>query len=130
VKFTLSPAGEIAQVSAGGAAPGLDLATAPQISAEEAVRGAYSSMSLDSPSLSPIPATLGKYTFANPRGGKLSPISAELCVFPVAANEARLAWRIFLDFGTNRYYEILLDASDGKTLLRHNLYVDLGQGNV
>ena len=43
---------------------------------------------------------------------------------------ARLAWHVYVEVGPDEWYEMLVDAHNGKLLLRHNLYVDQAQGTV
>jgi Zn-dependent metalloprotease len=67
--------------------------------------------------------------FANPIDLHLEDVLSELNIVRVG-NEARLAWHIFAEVGPEEWYEILLDASTGELLLRHNLYVSDAQGTV
>jgi hypothetical protein len=131
IKFTLSKAGEVVEVAAGDITPGLNLSTAPRLSAEEAVRAAFRAAGAESPAaLTPSADPNGRARFRNPGGDRFNPITVELSVFPLAASSARLAYRILLDIDAERYYEILVDASDGSLLFRHNLYVRGAQGTV
>ena len=67
--------------------------------------------------------------FANPLGAELEDVSAELNVLRIG-DEARLAYHIFAEVGPEEWYELLVDAQNGKLLLRSNLYVDAAQGTV
>ena len=131
IKFTLSKAGEVVEVAAGDITPGLSLSTTPRLSLEEAVRAAFRAAAAGAPAtLTPFADSHGKPGFLNPRGDRFNPITVELSVFPLTASSARLAYRVFLDIDADRYYEILVDATDGSLLFRHNLYVRGAQGTV
>ncbi|MGA9625483.1 MAG: M36 family metallopeptidase [Bryobacteraceae bacterium] len=131
IKFTLSKAGEVVEVAAGDITPGLSLSTTPRLSLEEAVRAAIRAAAAGAPAtLTPFADSNGKPGFLNPRGDRFNPITVELSVFPLTASSARLAYRVFLDIDAERYYEILVDATDGSLLFRHNLYVRGAQGTV
>ena len=131
IKFTLSKAGEVVEVAAGDITPGLSLSTTPRLSLEEAVRAAFRAAAAGAPAtLTPFADSNGKPGFLNPRGDRFNPITVELSVFPLTASSARLAYRVFLDIDAERYYEILVDATDGSLLFRHNLYVRGAQGTV
>src|SRR5262245_7551518 len=131
IKFTLNKDGEIVQVATGDMVPGLNIATAPRLTPEDAVKAAFVSIGDPvSKALSPTPDTNGKVAFLNPHGTGFSPVTAELSIFPMTASSARLAYRMFLEVDAKSWYEILLDANDGTLLFRHNLYVSAGQARV
>ena len=131
IKFTLNRAGEVIQVATGDVTPGLSLSTTPRLSPEEAVRAAFDSIGGEAPgALSRVPEAIGKDAFLNPRGDRYRPITAELSIFPMTASSARLAYRIFLEVGPESWYEILIDAENGSSLFRHNLYVFGAQARV
>jgi uncharacterized protein (TIGR03437 family) len=111
IKFTLSKAGEVIQVATGDVAPGLVLSTTPRLAADAAISAAR--------------------TAAGP-GASAAALSRvpELTVFPLNASSARLAYRVFLEVDAERYYEILIDAENGRLLFRHNLYVHAGRAQV
>ncbi|HKO45510.1 MAG TPA: M36 family metallopeptidase [Pyrinomonadaceae bacterium] len=67
--------------------------------------------------------------FANPVNPYYEDIISELNVLRIG-DTARLAWHVYVEVSADEWYEILVDAQDGKLLLRHNLYVDQAQGTV
>jgi Zn-dependent metalloprotease len=67
--------------------------------------------------------------FANPLSATNEEVLSELSVLRVG-DEARLAWHVFADVGTNEWYEILVDAGNGELLYRRNLYLFEAQGTV
>lgn len=67
--------------------------------------------------------------FANPLNPTYEDVLSELTVLRVG-DTARLAWHIYVEVGPDEWYEMLVDARNGKLLLRHNLYVDQAQGTV
>ena len=67
--------------------------------------------------------------FANPLNPHYEDIISELNVVRIG-DTARLAWHVFVEVSTDEWYELLVDAQDGRLLLRHNLYVDQAQGTV
>src|SRR5687768_1284147 len=67
--------------------------------------------------------------FANLLNPHYEDIISELNVVRIG-DTARLAWHVFVEVSADEWYEILVDAQDGKLLLRHNLYVDQAQGTV
>jgi Zn-dependent metalloprotease len=67
--------------------------------------------------------------FANPLNPYYEDIISELNVLRIG-DTARLAWHVFVEVSSDEWYEILVDAQDGRLLLRHNLYVDQAQGTV
>ncbi len=109
VKVALNAAGEVVHAGVGDVAPSVSVPSSPRLSAQEAVRAAMELVGLDP---------------AAPRDESLSPITSELYIFPMTASSARLAWRIFLEVDSARWYEMLIDAEDGRLLFRHNLWVN------
>jgi Zn-dependent metalloprotease len=131
IKFTLNKAGEIIQVATGDVVPGVSASSTPRLRADDAVKAAFASIGSPARALTTIPGADGKTSFANPRGGRYSAITSELVVFPMSASSARLAYRISLEFDTESWYELLVDAETGALLFRHNLYVSFsGQVRV
>jgi len=104
IKFLLNRAGEVVQVSTSEAVPGLTLRASKTISADAAV------------------ARAKQFVKGKVRGPLVR--QPELVVFPLDAATARLAYRIFLDEESRGYFEILVDASSGGMLYRHNLRKD------
>ena len=93
----------------------------PRLGAGEAVRTALLSLGAPGAVPEPLAAEGGTARFANPGGPRLSPFTAEPTLFPIPGAAARLAWRISLDMGGGRWYEIVIDDADGGVLYRHNL---------
>lgn len=110
IKFTLSKAGEVIQVAAGDAAPGLNTSSVPAIQPQDAERAVRSAVRAD-----------GTAKVLRP---------PELVIFPVDASGARLAWRLFLEVDANNSYEMLIDASDSELLFRRNTHLKAAQGRV
>jgi Zn-dependent metalloprotease len=110
IKFTLGKNGEVIQVAAGDAVPGLTASTVATLSPEEGESSARSAARAE---------TKGKVLR-----------SPELVIFPLDTAMARLAYRLFLEVDAAQFYEILIDAEDGKLLYRHNLYAFAAQGRV
>jgi Zn-dependent metalloprotease len=78
IKFTLNNRGEVIQVGTGDVAPGIRVSTTPRLSAEEAIKAAFVSLSADRPArLTPMPSENGKAKYVNPKGGHYNPITAE-----------------------------------------------------
>jgi Zn-dependent metalloprotease len=67
--------------------------------------------------------------FANPLSPNLEEVLSELNVVRIG-DTARLAWHVIAEIGPGEWYELLVDAQNGKLLLRHNLYVSEAQGTV
>ncbi|MBI3665107.1 MAG: M36 family metallopeptidase [Acidobacteria bacterium] len=132
VKVALNAAGEVVHAGVGEVIPQLNLAVNRKLSEEEAVQAAFRSVDLDKPGeLEALPPREdGKTAFRNPRGERFSAITVELSVFPMTPTSARLAYRIFLEADREGWYEMLIDAENGRLLFRHNLYVSAAQGRV
>jgi len=131
IKFTLNKAGEVIQTTAGDVLPGLSISTTPKLNARQAVLAAFTAIGLTPPSTLATAEDLnGRSAFHHPLGTDYTPISAELSVFPMSANSALLAYRIFIEGGPESWYEVLVDAESGSLLFRHNLYSFLGQARV
>jgi hypothetical protein len=118
--------GRVMEAGAGDLLPGLEMDVTPGLTPEAAVRAAY--RMLEIPISGPLtaadqPSERG-VQFDNPRGSHLTPVSAELVVFPMAADQGVLAYRLMLEMDGTGWYEILLDAGDGKLMFLHNLYRD------
>lgn len=131
-QVALNAAGQVVQAGAGDLIPQLRLAAQPALSAGEAVAAAFASLGIDPPAApQPLPSADARYfLFRNPAGGKTNPIRVELSIFPMTAASARLAYRLFLQTGIMRSYEILIDAQDGRLLLRRSLTYAAGQARV
>ncbi|HEX8635567.1 MAG TPA: M36 family metallopeptidase [Pyrinomonadaceae bacterium] len=67
--------------------------------------------------------------FANPLSASHEEVLSELSIMRVG-DDARLAWHVFAEVGSNEWYEILVDAHSGELLYRRNLYVFEAQGTV
>ena len=67
--------------------------------------------------------------FANPLNPHFEDIISELNVVRIGET-ARLAWHVYVEVSAEEWYEMLVDAQNGRLLLRHNLYVDQAQGTV
>ena len=132
VQVALNAAGQVVQAGAGSLIPQLQTAAQPALSAREAVAAAFASLGIDPPSTpEPLPSSDARYSwFRNPAGAKTNPVRAELSIFPMTAASARLAWRLFVQTGAMRSYEMLIDAQDGRLLLRRNLTYAVGQARV
>ena len=108
----------------------MTVTNARRLSVEEAIAAAYDSLRLDPPAIVPLASTDGKARYRNPRGDRFQPISADLAVFPITAAAGRLAHRLSLEVDEKGWYEILIDAEDGRLLFRHNLYEFAAQARV
>ncbi len=132
VKIALNAAGQVIQAGAGEIIPQLRITAKSALSAREAVLAAFASLGLDLPSeLQPLPSREARQTeFRNPAGERYNPVLAELSIFPMTPASARLAYRISLEAGETGAYEILIDAQDGRLLLRRGLTYTMGQARV
>lgn len=132
VQVALNAAGQVIQAGAGNLMPQLRMAAQPALSARQAVTAAFAFLGVEPPPApEPLPSSDARYSwFRNPAGGKSNPIRAELSIFPMTAASARLAWRLFLQTGGVQAYEVLIDALDGRLLLRRNLVFAMGQARV
>ena len=132
VKITLNAAGQVIQAGAGDLIPRLRIDTRPVLSEREALLAAFKFLGLDPPSeLQPLPSRQARHAdFRNPAGEQHNPIRVQLSVFPLTPTSARLAYKLFVEAGNARSYEILIDARDGRLLLRRNLTYSLGQARV
>jgi len=110
IKFTLSKTGEVIQVGSGEIVPGVNISTVPRLRPEDAEQRARVE------------------TRAGADGKVLR--APDLVIFALDAATARLAYRLFLELDTERLYEILIDAEDGKLLFRHNAYVYAAEARV
>ncbi|MCX6595194.1 MAG: M36 family metallopeptidase [Acidobacteria bacterium] len=126
LRVTVDGQGRVMEAGAGDLLPGLDVEATPSLSADAAVRAAYGLLQI------PIPTdlkTAGEASsrgakFENPRGTHLTPVSAELVVFPLTPDTGALAYRLMIELDGTGWYEMLLDAHDGKLMFLHNLYRD------
>ena len=132
VKITLNAAGQVIQAGAGDIIPQLRINTEPVLSKREAVLAAFKFLGLDPPSeLEPLPSRQAQYAyFRNPAGEQHNPIRVQLLIFPLTPTLARLAYRLFVEAEKTRSYEILIDARDGRLLVRRGLTYSMGQARV
>ncbi len=132
VKVALNAAGQVIQAGAGELIPQLRITAKPALSAQEAVLAAFESLGIDPPSeLEPLPSREARQAaFRNPAGERRAPILAELSILPMTPSAARLAYRIFLETEAVGAYEILIDARDGRLLIRRSLTHTMGQARV
>ena len=132
VKVTLNKAGQVIQAGVGDIIPRLQLTAKPELSPQDAVQTAFRLLRLDPPSnLEQLPSRQARHTFfRNPAGDQYNPIRVELSILPLTVSSARLAYRLFLEVGGAQSYEILVDAQDGRLLLRHSLTDSVGQARV
>ncbi len=132
VKVTLNAVGQVIQAGVGDIIPRLQLTTKPVLSAQDAVLAAFKLLGLDPPSeLDPLPSPQARHTyFRNPAGDQYNPIRVELSILPLTVSSVRLAYRLFLEVGGAQSYEILVDAQDGRLLVRHSLTDSVGQARV
>lgn len=95
---------------------------APALSARQAVESALQALAPDQTApLQILEQDAGprrQSTFQHP--AVKTPIAASLVWFPLGA-EARAAWRIYVDLGSNRAYQLVIDADDGVILFSINL---------
>ncbi len=68
--------------------------------------------------------------YRNPTGGSAQAITGDLVILAVRPDEPRLAWRLYVDDNGGAYYEILIDAADGRLLMRHNLVRYAGSARI
>jgi len=131
VRVTVNADGAIIEAGAGdllldGAAPG-----SPDLTAEQAVGAAFEFAGHDAPAqlVKLASSTRNTTDFANPIGPRLNPIRVELVLFPLA-DAAHLAYRIYLDLGGTEVYQFVIDASNGRLLLRQHLMDSTGQARI
>jgi hypothetical protein len=124
VRVTLDGQGRIVEAGVSDVVPGLSLSTTPAVGVEDAVLQVYRLLQIPvSPGLRRLDtADSAMAGFENPLGAQLSPVTAELCVFPMSADSAVLAYRLLVEIDAKGWYEILLDAADGRLLFLQNLY--------
>ena len=131
-KVTLNKAGQVIQAGVGDIIPRLQLTAKPELSAQDAVQTAFRLLGLDPPSdLEQLPSRQARHTlFRNPAGDQYNPIRVELSILPLTVSSVRLAYRLFLGVGAANSYEMLIDAEDGRLLLRRSLLHSMGQARV
>lgn len=132
VKITLNAAGQVIQAGAGDLIPRLRIDTRPVLSEREAVLAAFKFLGFDPPSeLQPLPSRQDRHAyFRNPAGEWRNPIRVQLSVFPLTPTSAQLAYKLLVEAGGTRSYEILIDARDGRLLVRRNLTYSAGRARV
>ena len=124
VKVALTKTGEVVAVSAADVIPGLQLATQPRLTAAMGARAALRACGLKGATEPTTVATPdGRIAFNNPQGARFSPITAELVIFPMDAQSARLAYRFSVETDARSWFEVLIDAQSGALLFRHNVYL-------
>jgi Zn-dependent metalloprotease len=133
VKVVVNKNGEVLSVREGFLVEGQPVKLKARLSEEEGIAKAFEYAGHDvGPAFAETQARTSKSEasrFANPINPYYEDILSELNVVRIG-DTARLAWRVFVEVSAEEWYEILVDAQDGKLLLRHNLYVDQAQGTV
>ena len=133
VKVVVNPNGEVLSVREGFLVEGQTVKLKARLSEEEGIAKAfeYSGHNV-SPGFAETRGRASKSEssrFANPLNPHYEDITSELNVIRIG-DTACLAWHVFVEVSADEWYEVLVDAQDGKLLLRHNLYVDQAQGTV
>ena len=128
--FTLDAQGRVVMVNMGDLltrAPPIETA---RLNEEEAIGKAIAALGMEL--ASPLRRSSGEERngFENPFSAGNAAITPELWLFTLEPAEGRLAWRLFLEVDGNSYYEMVVDAIDGRLLYRRNLYRDAGKGRV
>jgi Zn-dependent metalloprotease len=133
VKVAVSKNGEVLSVREGFLVPSRKVKLSPALSETEALTKAFEYAGAEViPSFAETRSRVSRgdaATFSNPLEPNLEEVISELSVMRID-NESRLAWHVYADVGPEQWYEILLDATTGELLLRHNLYLDDAQGTV
>ncbi|HKO62535.1 MAG TPA: M36 family metallopeptidase, partial [Pyrinomonadaceae bacterium] len=133
VKVVVNKHGEVLSVREGFLVEGQTVKLKARISEEEGIAKAFGYAGQDvGPAFAetqPRSSRSEASRFANPINPYYEDILSELNVVRIG-DAARLAWHVFVEVSADEWYEILVDAQDGKLLLRHNLYVDQAQGTV
>ena len=126
LRVTVDSRGRVMEAGAGDLLGAADLNLTPSLTPEAAVRAAY--QLLEIPVSGPLKliesASSRAMKYENPRGLELSPVSTELMVFPLESERAALGYRLMLEMDGAGWYEIVMDAHDGRLLFLHNLYRD------
>ena len=132
VRVAIDGQGRVVEAGADAVVPGLNISTAPALTAEQAARAACRLVKVDVPA--PLRAAAralpGWALYENPRGPGFSPIAVAPSIFPMDAQSAVRAYRLLVEVDSLHWYEILLDGSTGRLLLRHNLYNQAASATV
>ncbi|MCA1565333.1 MAG: M36 family metallopeptidase [Acidobacteria bacterium] len=133
VQVVVNRNGEVLSVREGFLVSGQQFASAPALDEAQGIATAFGHAGrIVSPSFAETSARASKgerAAFANPLSANNEEVLSELNVMRVG-DEARLAWHVYADVGSNEWYEILVDAHNGELLYRRNLYVFEAQGTV
>ncbi|HEV2880064.1 MAG TPA: M36 family metallopeptidase [Pyrinomonadaceae bacterium] len=133
VQVVVNRNGEVLSVREGFLVSGQRFASEPALDEAQGIATAFEHAGrIVSPSFAETSARASKgerAAFANPLSASNEEVLSELNIMRVG-NEARLAWHVYADVGSNEWYEILVDANNGELLYRRNLYVSEAQGTV
>ena len=133
VQVAVNRNGEVLSVREGFLVSGQQVASEPALDEAQGIARAFEHAGRSvMPSFAETSARSSRSersTFANPLSASNEEVLSELSIMRVG-DEARLAWRVFADVGSNEWYEILVDAGNGELLYRRNLYVFEAQGTV
>ena len=132
VKVALSGAGQVLLVEVGNLLPASGVGTRATLAPEGAVVAALNGLGQEPPGeLQRLTSANERWVrFLNPLGGHYRPIELELTILPVPQASARLAYRVFVETGPLSWFEVLVDAHDGRLLVRRNLYRSAARGRV
>jgi Zn-dependent metalloprotease len=133
VQVAVNRNGEVLSVREGFLVSGQQFASEPALDEAQGIAAAFGHAGrIVSPSFAETSARASKgerAAFANPLSASNEEVLSELSIMRVG-DEARLAWHVYADVGSNEWYEILVDANNGELLYRRNLYVFEAQGTV
>jgi hypothetical protein len=129
-EITYDAQGRVLMMTSGGLLHRVPSETQPRIGVEEAILTAMESVGLSRPA-SPLNLIRERsfLEYENPLG-PYNPIAADQWIFPLDRNRGLPAWRILLEAGESRYFEIVVDALEGAVLLRRNLHTQAGTARV
>ena len=132
VKLALNGAGQVLQVEMGSLVPASGVSVRATLAPEVAVAAALSALGQETPGEPQPLASANKrwVRFLNPLDGHYRPIELELTILPLPQAPPRLAYRVFVETGPSSWFEVLVDAHDGRLLVRRNLYRSAAQGRV
>ena len=132
VKLALNGAGQVLQVEIGSLVPASGVSTRATLAPEGAVVAALGALGQEPPGeIRPLASANKRWVrFLNPLDGHYRPIEVEFTILPLTQGSARLAYRVFLETGPMSWFEVLVDAHDGRILVRRNLYRSAAQGRV
>ncbi|HEV2884758.1 MAG TPA: M36 family metallopeptidase [Pyrinomonadaceae bacterium] len=133
VKVAVNKNGEVLSVREGFLVTDQPVSLKPVLTEQQGVTRAFANANrkLEGPFVEMLTRSDegGVSRFANPLNPNLEDVLSELNVVRIG-DTARLAWHVTLEVGPDEWYEMLIDAQNGKLLLRHNLYVSEAQGTV